>query len=157
MPPQFLFDISGIDLDRVLFDSERICLRNPHRGPMRQLDAIVHIDPEYGEVAGYKDVTEDEFWVSGHIPGRPLMPGVLMIEAAAQLCGFYYAEIEKWEGFIGFSGVDDVRFRIPVPPGTRLYLLGKKAWVRHGRFCSNVQGIVDGALVFEATILGMRV
>jgi 3-hydroxyacyl-[acyl-carrier-protein] dehydratase len=157
MPPQFLFDISGIDLNRVLFDADRIRLRNPQRGPMQQLDAIVHIDVENGQIIGYKDVREDQFWVGGHIPGRPLLPGVLMIEAGAQLAGFYYAEVEKWEGFIGFSGVDEVRFRVPVPPGKRLYLLGEKGWVRHGRFCSKIQGLVDGALVFEATILGMRV
>jgi 3-hydroxyacyl-[acyl-carrier-protein] dehydratase len=157
MPPQFLFDLSGIDLNRVLFDQEAIRRRNPQRGGMEQLNAIVHVDPEQGHIVGYKDVRLDEFWVSGHIPGRPLLPGVLMIEAGAQLSGFYYAEIEQWEGFIGFSAVDQVRFRVPVPPGKRLYLLGKKAWFRHGRFCSNVQGIVDGALVFEAMILGMRV
>jgi 3-hydroxyacyl-[acyl-carrier-protein] dehydratase len=157
MPPQFLFDISGIDLNRVLFDADGIRLRNPQRGPMQQLDAIVHIDVEKGQIIGYKDVMEDQFWIAGHIPGRPLMPGVLMIEAGAQLSGFYYAEVEKWEGFIGFSGVDEVRFRVPIPPGKRLYLLGKKGWVRHGRFCSRIQGLVDGTLVFEATILGMRV
>jgi 3-hydroxyacyl-[acyl-carrier-protein] dehydratase len=157
MPPQFLFDISAIDLNRVLFDSDHVRLRNPQRGSMQQLDAIVHLDPAKGQIIGYKDVAEDEFWVPGHIPGRPLMPGVLMIEAGAQLAGFYYAESEKWEGFIGFSGVDQVRFRATVPPGKRFYLLGKRGWVRHGRFCSNVQGLVDGALVFEATILGMRI
>jgi 3-hydroxyacyl-[acyl-carrier-protein] dehydratase len=157
MPPQFLFDISGIDLNRVLFDAEHIRLRNPQRGPLAQLDAIVHVDREKGQIIGYKDLTEHEFWIPYHIPGRPLMPGVLMIESGAQLAGFYYAEIEKWEGFIGFSGVDDVRFRAPIPPGKRFYLLAKVGWVRHGRFCSKIQGLIDGALVFEATILGMRI
>ena len=58
---------------------------------MEQLTAIVHVDPEKHLVAGYKDVGNDEFWVRGHMPGYPLMPGVLMCEAAAQLCSYYTA------------------------------------------------------------------
>ena len=92
--------------------------------------------------------------VAGHIPGRPLLPGVLMIEAGAQLASFYTRTYVGWKGFIGFGGVDEVKFRMQVPPGVRMYILGKKLWERHHRIYCNVQGWVDGNLAFEAGITG---
>jgi 3-hydroxyacyl-[acyl-carrier-protein] dehydratase len=156
MPPQFLFDLSTIDLNRVLFDREKIRLVNPQRGAMEHLDAIVHVNESTEEIIGYKDVRDDEFWVDGHIPGRPLLPGVIMIECGAQLSSFYTRTVLKWTGFIGFGGVEECKFRLQVVPGQRLYLLGKQIWVRHRRMASKVQGIVDGALAFEATIIGAQ-
>jgi 3-hydroxyacyl-[acyl-carrier-protein] dehydratase len=156
MPPQLLYDISGIDLNRVLYDREAIRQVNPQRGTFEQLDAVVHIDAEHGRIIGYKDVREDEFWVKDHIPGRPLMPGVLMIEAAAQVSGFYTAKIVGWTGFIGFGGATDIRFRQPVTPGSRLHLVTKQTGQRHRRIESKVQGLVNGAIVFEATIIGTQ-
>ena len=157
MPPQFLFDISGIDLNQVLFDQEAIRQSNPQRGDMEHLNAIVFTDPSKGRIIGYKDVREDEFWVPGHIPGRPLLPGVLMIEAGAQLASFYTRRYSGWKDFIGFGGADEIRFRLPVKPGCRLYILGQKTWERHHRFCCKVQGIVDGNMVFEASIIGTEI
>lgn len=156
MPPQYLFDISRMDLSRILFDQEQIRQYNPQRGHMEMLNAIVHLDPEQECTVGYKDVREDEFWVHGHIPGRPLFPGVLMIEAAAQLASFYTRKVLKWEGFIGFGGVEDCRFRAAVTPPCRFYILGRQIWHRHGRVCCNEQGIVNGNIVFETTIIGVR-
>jgi 3-hydroxyacyl-[acyl-carrier-protein] dehydratase len=154
MPPQLLIDLAAIDLNHVLFDQEAIRAANPQRGDMEMLNAIVYAKPEAGEIIGYKDVKDNEFWVSGHIPGRPLFPGVLMIEAGAQLSSFYTRQYEGWKGFIGFGGVDAVKFRAPVTPGQRLYLLGKKISSRHRRITSKVQGIVSGSMVFEAEITG---
>lgn len=156
MPPQLLYDISGIDLDRIVFDQEEIRACNPQRGDMEQLNAIVHAEGALGRIIGYKDVREDEFWVPGHIPGRPLLPGVIMIEAAAQLASFYARKFEKWDGFIGFSNADDIRFRAPVAPGCRLHIIGLKTWARHRRICCKIQGLVSGNLVFEATIVGQE-
>src|SRR3954471_1425770 len=154
MPPQFLFDLAAIDLNKTLFDQEAVRGSNPQRGDMEMLNAIIYADPSTGDILGYKDVRDNEFWVAGHIPGRPLFPGVLMVEAAAQLSSLYTRKYEGWKGFIGFGGVDAVKFRAPVVPGQRLYLLGKKLWSRHRRICSKVQGIVNGAIVFEAEITG---
>lgn len=156
MPPQLLFDISNIDLSKVIHDQEAIRRANPQRGDMEQLNAIVYTDPSQGRIVGYKDVRADEFWVPGHIPGRPLLPGVLMIEAGAQLASFYSRMFEEWKGFIGFSGADEIRFRVPVVPGDKLYILGQKLSIRHGRFNCKVQGVVKGNLVFEAGIVGTQ-
>ena len=154
MPPQLLYDISGIDLNHVLFDQEAIRQCNPQRGDMEHLNAIVYAKPELGQIIGYKDVRPDEFWVAGHIPGRPLLPGVLMVETGAQLASFYTRKYIGWKGFIGFGGADAIRFRQPVEPGARLYILGLKTWERHRRICCKVQGIVNGNQVFEAEIIG---
>jgi 3-hydroxyacyl-[acyl-carrier-protein] dehydratase len=156
MPPQFLFDIGRIDLSKDVFDQEQLRRYNPQRGDMEQLNGIVYSDPSRGELIGYKDVRDDEFWVPGHIPGRPLLPGVLMIEAAAQLASFYARLYLGWEGFIGFGGVEDVRFRIQVAPGARMYILGKQLWNRHRRMCCGTQGLVKGNIVFEANVIGTQ-
>ena len=157
MPPSLLYDISGIDLSQVLFDKQAILEANPQRGPMEHLDAIVYADPAQGRIVGYKDVRLDEFWVPGHIPGRPLLPGVLMIEAAAQLASFYTRKYVGWKGFIGFGGAEEIRFRLPVVPPSRMYLIGQKIWERHHRLYCKVQGIVNGALVFETAIIGTEI
>jgi 3-hydroxyacyl-[acyl-carrier-protein] dehydratase len=156
MPPQLVFDISGLDLSKVVYDQEAIRERNPQRGDMEHLNAIVYADASLGRIIGYKDVRADEFWVPGHIPGRPLLPGVIMVEAGAQLASFYSRMFEGWSGFVGFAGAEDVRFRQAVAPGCRMYILGQKVWARHRRICCTVHGIVDGNLVFEAGIIGVQ-
>jgi 3-hydroxyacyl-[acyl-carrier-protein] dehydratase len=156
MPPQLLYDISGIDLNRVLYDQEAIREAIPQRGQMEHLNGIVYVNTDLGRVIGFKDVRDDEFWVDGHIPGRPLLPGVIMIESAAQLAAFYAHSFMGWTGFIGFGGTDEVRFRLPVSPGCRMYVVAQRIWERHRRICCKVQGLVNGAQVFEATIIGAQ-
>lgn len=153
MPPSLLFDISKFDLTRSIVDMTAIREVNPQRGDMEHLDGICWWSND-GEILGYKDVGDNEFWVAGHIPGRPLYPGVLMIESAAQLASFYVKAVLKWDGFIGFGGVESCKFRRPVTPNCRLHLLAKQTSSRHHRFTSNIQGLVAGLLVFEATITG---
>ena len=71
MPPSLLFDISSIDLNAELFDQEGVRAINPQRGDMEHLNAIVWADTENRRIIGRKDVRSTEFWVPGHIPGRP--------------------------------------------------------------------------------------
>jgi 3-hydroxyacyl-[acyl-carrier-protein] dehydratase len=123
---------------------------------MEMLNGIVYADPVEHCLIGYKDITLDDFWVHGHIPGRPILPGVLMIEAAAQLASFYAKKFHQWAGFIGFGGVEECRFRQQVAPPSRLYVLGKQLWNRHGRICCKEQGVVNGNIVFETTITGVK-
>ena len=162
MPPPLLFDLSQIDLEaKPVFDHEAICEVNPQRFEMQQLDGILWYDKEKALILGYKDVTENEFWIRGHIPGRPLMPGVIMIEAAAQLSSFFLKSVYKEEGFIGFAGIDSAKFRSVIEPGKRLYMLGHitkyKRRKRTTHVTTSVQGVVDNTIVFEASVSGMRV
>ena len=126
MPPAPLVNPASIDTSNVLVDQEGIRRSNPQRFEMEQLTAIVHLDLENKLIIGYKDIEPDEFWVRGHMPDYPLMPGVLICEAAAQLSSFYCKQVRLLdEGFIAFGGMEDVRFRGQVRPGDRLVLIGK--------------------------------
>jgi 3-hydroxyacyl-[acyl-carrier-protein] dehydratase len=156
MPPKYIFDIAGIDLATVLHDQDAIREVNPQRGQMEHLNGIIYADREHARILGYKDVQANEFWVEGHIPGRPLLPGVIMVEAGAQLASFYTKKYLQWEGFIGFGGVENCKFRMSVEPGVRMYLLGVLRWQRHRRIGCAVQGIVNGQLAFEADIIGVQ-
>jgi len=155
MPPVLLADLSQIDLTKILYDRAAIEAINPHRYEMQQLDGIVALDPEKRLIIGFKDVTEQEFWVRGHIPGRPLMPGVILIEAGAQMASIAAKKINNEERFIGFGGIEEAKFRGQVLPGSRLYLIGKFLENRPRRFKMAVQGVVNGELVFETVIIGM--
>lgn len=158
MPPALLFDINTFDLTvEPLFDKEAICKINPQQYEMQHLDGILWFDEDRHLVLGYKDVTDQEFWIRGHIPGRPLMPGVIMIEAGAQLLSFYVKEVLKESGFVGFGGIHDAKFRSTVTPGSRLYLLGYATLLKKRKKTFKVQGVVDGTMVFEATIEGLRI
>ena len=156
MPPEVHFDPTRLDFGKVLADREAIRRVNPQRFEMEQLDAIVLLDHERHLIGGYKDVHPDEFWVRGHMPGYPLLPGVLMCEAAAQLCSFYVMTTNLLQGdFIGFGGMEEVRFRGTVRPGDRLVLVGKGKRLHRRQTVFNVQGFVGAAMVFNADIIGV--
>jgi 3-hydroxyacyl-[acyl-carrier-protein] dehydratase len=156
MPPELHFNPADLDLSRIVADQDAIRQVNPQRFAMEQLTAIVHIDRDQHLIAGYKDVRADEFWIGGHMPDYALMPGVLICEAAAQLCAYYTKTAGLLEGdFIGFGGMDDVRFRRPVHPGDRLVLIGKGLKLDRRKTIFDVQGFVGTTMVFHAEILGM--
>jgi 3-hydroxyacyl-[acyl-carrier-protein] dehydratase len=156
MATEQLFDISDIDLDAVFLDAEGVGKKNPQRGDMRHLDHVIHIDDAASMAVGVKQARDDEFWVPGHIPGRPLLPAVLMIEAAAQLSSILYQYRTEESAFLGFTRCDNAVFRGHVVPGDTLILLAKEHKFQRRRFACDAQGLVDGKIVFEVRITGMQ-
>ena len=158
MPPKPILDPNEIPKE-VVAGRDELNEANPQRFEMAQLTAITLFDKEKMIVAGYKDVREDEFWIRGHLPGFPLMPGVLMCEAAAQLCSYYcyHAGITQEDEFIGFGGMDNVRFRGAVRPGQRLWLIGRTHKHSHRRMQFEMQGYVDSTMVFNGEFIGMTI
>jgi len=155
MPPKRLVDLDRIDLQHVEDDLEGIRKYNRQRHEMEMLTGIVRYDPVERVAVGFKDTSPDDFWVRGHIPGRPLMPGVLICECAAQLCSYYFGRTERRSGFFGFAGMDGVKFRGQVLPGDRLIMVAKLRELKSRISTFDCQGFVNGRMVFEGTIRGM--
>lgn len=157
MPPPLIVDPSTLDFDNVIADIEAIQKVNAHRHEFQLLDAIVYCDTEQKVYAGYHDVRPDAWWARGHIPGRPLFPGVLMIECAAQLASYLSTTVLDLKGFLGFVAVDQVKFRGTVEPPARFVVVGKATELKRRRTVSLMQGFVENRFVFEAKITGMPI
>lgn len=157
MPPQFLLDPAKLDPIRVVAGPEDIRSYNPHRYEMEQIHAIVHYDEGEGVAAALRDIGGDEFWVRGHIPGRPIFPGVLMCECAAQTSSYYYMRSTGFDGFLGFAGLDSVKFRMSLAPGDRLIMVAKAREIRARRAVFDCQGLVKGRVAFQCVVTGMAV
>lgn len=157
MPPPTILDPTQLDFSNVIADRPAIERINPHRHEFALLDAVILLDQPHGIYAGYLDIRPDAFWVRGHIPGRPLFPGVLMIEASAQLASYLFHCIFPGMGFLGFTGVDGVKFRGIVEPPCRFVIVGRAKQMRPRRLICESQGFVGSSLVFEGEITGMPV
>ena len=156
---QPLCDLSQFDFEHPLFDIEEIRRVNPQRFEMEQLTAIVHVDLKQHLIIGFKDITDHEFWCRGHMPEFPLMPGVVLCECAAQLAGFLARKYKLLGGdFLGFGGMNDIRFRAPVFPNCRLVLIAKLTKLRRGRMAEYVfQGLVNDTIVFDGGMMGVPI
>ena len=129
----------------------------PHAYPFLLVDRIVEIEPGKRAV-GIKNVTYNEPFFPGHFPGRPIMPGVLIVEAMAQTAGvlvFNSLPIEERKKSVFFLGMDNVRFRKPVSPGDQLRM--ELEITRHRQSIWGFKGkaLVDGNLVAEGDLLAM--
>lgn len=124
----------------------------PHRYPFALIDRIIDYVP--GERAvGLKNVTFNEPHFQGHFPGRPLMPGVLIIEAMAQVGGIVLTQLPGVDGLCVFAGIDKVKFRRPVVPGDQLIITTELLAVKRLRFGKmKSRAEVDGQLVCEGNL-----
>jgi len=154
MPPPLLIDLAEIDLNQIVLTRSQIYDILPQKFEFSLLGGVVHLDPERRTIVAYADIGESDWWVRGHVPGRTLLPGVLMLEMAAHCCAILAKQIGH-DGFIGFGGVDNCKFRETVTPPSRLYLLSAEGEYKSRRIVSNTQGVCNGRLVFEAQITGL--
>jgi len=129
----------------------------PHAYPFLLVDRIVEMEPGK-RIVGIKNVTYNEPFFPGHFPGRPIMPGVLIVEAMAQTAGvlaFKSLTTEEQKRPVYFLGIDNVRFRKPVVPGDQLRLELEITRHRQAIWGFNGKAFVDGKLVAEAELLAM--
>jgi 3-hydroxyacyl-[acyl-carrier-protein] dehydratase len=156
---KFLVDLSQVDFDRPIATLDDIRRYNPQRFEMEQLTAVVYVDETQYACVGYKDITDQEFWVRGHMPELPLMPGVVMLESIAQLCSYVTQRYDLLGAeIVGFGGLEDVRFRGLVLPGDRLIVMCKLDKVRRERMIvCQFQGVVGDQIVVEGMLKGIPI
>jgi 3-hydroxyacyl-[acyl-carrier-protein] dehydratase len=139
-----------------IYDSQAIQRILPHRYPFLLVDKIIELEPRI-RIVGIKQVTANEQFFQGHFPDAPVMPGVLQIEALAQVGAILaLREFEDREAKIPyFSGIDKARFRRPVVPGDTLRL--EVTALRVGSKIQRMQGVasVDGNITAEAEIMSV--
>lgn len=160
MPIDPIIDPAGFDPAAIEIPIEAIRAVNAQRGTFEHLDGILRFDPDEKLIVGVRHIRPDAFWVPDHVPGRPLLPGVLMLESLAQICSYYYQRVwraaEKGS-FFGWAGLEDVRFRAAVLPGETLILAARPEELRDRRAVFACQAFSNGRCVVEAKVIGMPV
>lgn len=143
-------ELAAIPSPKTILTATEIQQLLPHRYPFLLIDRIIDYTPGK-QAIGIKNVTINEPWFQGHFPDRPIMPGVLIVEAMAQVGGIVLTQmLETAGGLFVFAGIDKVRFRRQVIPGDQLTLTVQLLCVKQRRF-GKMQGRaeVDGQLVSE--------
>jgi 3-hydroxyacyl-[acyl-carrier-protein] dehydratase len=137
----------------MVLNTHEIMKMLPHRYPFLLVDRIVELE-EGKRVVGIKNVTINEPFFQGHFPGHPIMPGVLIIEAMAQVSGILAMLTDKISNdkVTYFTGIDNARFRKPVVPGDVLRLESELINCRRGLYCFQGKAYVGDTLVAAAEI-----
>jgi beta-hydroxyacyl-ACP dehydratase FabZ len=138
-----------------MIDINEILKLLPHNYPFLLVDKILEYEPAK-RIVGIKNVTFNEPFFTGHFPQKPIMPGVLIVEAMAQTGGILaFKSFPEMKGSVFFIGIDHARFRKPVIPGDQLKFVvevvkhKKEIWIFEGR------AFVDDEIVAEAKIMAM--
>ena len=154
-------------IDPALFDKSEPALPDdelrvlvPHRHEFQMLDVVTHLDTDAGLVVAYKDWDDDPWWARGHVPGMPVMPGVLMCEGGAQAATVLIKTRNTGWGrdvFVGLGGLEKVRFRGKVEPGARVHFAswgGQQSGNRLARYPA--AAFCNGKLIMEMELIGVR-
>lgn len=150
-------DIADLAQLGVTLPLNAVVLRDylPHRYPFMLLDRVTAVKPNEW-ITGLKNITINEPFFNGHFPEEPIMPGVLMIEAMAQVAGvlgFISKNVKPRDGYIYlFAGVDKVRFKRQVIPGDQLILRAEKTMERHSIYKFSCTACVGDELAASAEI-----
>ena len=138
----------------IVITLEQIKEMLPHREPFLFIDAVTRLEPNL--IEGYRDIKAEEFYFAGHFPGFPVMPGVLMVEAIAQVGILLVCEArEKRQGRKTlFAGIEKVRFRRQVQPGDRLLLSADIVNGRSSVYKIHGTAKVGDELACEAVVIG---
>ena len=128
----------------------------PHDYPMLMVDRVIEVDPGKS-ILGYKNISINEQLFVGHFPETPIFPGVLIIEAMAQISGilgFVTAQESSDNGMLYlFAGIDKVRFKLPVVPGDRLMLTSEVVSVKRNIWRFRTEAKVDNELASTAILM----
>lgn len=152
---EFLVPPDRYDFNHLVADLTEIRRYNSQRFEMEQLTGIVYENFDEKTCVGYKDLTDDEFWVRGHMPGLPLLPGIIHCEAAAQMSSYFVGKFGMMGGeMMGFAGLEDVRFRGIVRPGDRLVVQSKLLKYRKILVTAQFMSIVGDEIVCEGILKG---
>lgn len=138
-----------------MIDINEIMRLLPHTYPFLLVDKIIELEPSK-RIVGIKNVTFNEPFFTGHFPGKPIMPGVLILEAMAQTGGVLaFKSFPGMEGSVFLTGIDEARLRRPVIPGDQLKMIMEV--VRHRReiWVFNGTALVDDDIAAEARIMAM--
>lgn len=136
-----------------MLDVNEIMKLLPHRYPFLLVDKIVEIDPGK-KIVGLKNVTMNEPFFPGHFPGHPVMPGVLIVEAMAQVAAIlvYSSSEDNKDKITYFVGIDNTKFRKPVVPGDQIRLELEVTGCRRGIWSFAGKAYVEGKLVTESEL-----
>ena len=138
------------------FGYEGIYRLIPQRPPFLMIDKVLDLDLENDKVICVKNISSNEPWFAGHFPGKPVMPGVLMLEAMAQAASILGRFLAKKEGILMFAGIDDVKFLNIAQPGDQLIIECKIIKSRDPLMVGECKISVDGKDIMTATIKPFR-